>query len=243
MIEVPMIAFQGPLDLNGYDRSLPASEQPTKFPSAFQDAMAVREEVFVKEQGIPLLMEADSDDCRSCHWIAYDKPLGQSQLMPAGTLRMVPFPHDPHPLPGSSWDIDPEGEGCWIESKPIPYIIDRATTFHDGKEPYIKLGRWAVRKEFRGRGIANILVRTALDWAKQNPEYFNPSSKAVKEEHLGQLEDAYRTTWNGLVGVHAQEYLEKAWAKLGFITDEGMGKWTEAGIPHLGMFQRLDLSK
>jgi predicted GNAT family N-acyltransferase len=227
------------MNLNGYNRSLPASEQPLRIPQAFQDAMAVREDVFVKEQGCPLLLEADQDDSRSCHWIVYDRPPGESELIPAGTIRLVPYPHDPHPLPGSSWDFDFEAENAVMESKSVPFIIDRATTFHDGKEPYFKLGRWAVRKEFRGRGLASLLVRQALDWTKQNPDYFKPPSNLMASEHL----DAYRTTWKGLVCIHAQEYVANAWAKLGFKPDEGMGKWFEAGILHVGMFQRLEVSK
>jgi predicted GNAT family N-acyltransferase len=233
------IGFQGPLNLDGYDRSLHASEQRVNLPSTFLDAMAVREGVFVKEQGIPLLMEADADDCRSCHWVAYDRLPGDTQLRPAGTLRLVPYPHDPHPLPGWSWDIDTEGETNSLDSKPIPYIIDRATTFHDGLEPYIKFGRWAVLKEFRGRGIANRLVNTALEWAKKNPEYFKPALNSPMVAGL----DSHRTIWNGLVCIHAQEYLVKAWSKFGFEVDEAMGKWTEARIPHVGMFLRIDVPR
>jgi predicted GNAT family N-acyltransferase len=239
MADDPTIVFQGPVNLDGYDRSVPALEQNTTIPPAFLDAMAVREGVFVKEQGVPLLMEADPDDCRSCHWIAYGSLPGRPQTSPAGTVRLVPFPHDPHPEPGWSWDIDTEGEGTDIVPKPMPYIIDRSTTFHDGLEPYIKLGRWAVLKDFRGRGIANLLIKTALDWAKRNPEYFNPSG--ADRSRLGM--DAHRTKWNGLVCVHAQEYLVNAWAKFGFQVDEEMGRWTEAGIPHVGMFLRLNISK
>lgn len=240
MTVAPTIVFQPPpMNLNGYDRSLSVSEQPSQIPQAFQDAMTVREEVFVKEQSCPLQLEADQDDARSCHWIVYDKLPGHTQFSPAGTIRLVPYPHDPHPLPDSSWDFDFEAKNAVMVSKPIPYIIDRATTFHDGKEPYVKLGRWAVRKEFRGRGIATLLVKTALDWARQNPEYFKPSPDVLAEEHL----DVYRTTWKGLVCIHAQEYVAKAWAKLGFQLDQGMGEWKEADIPHVGMFQRLALPK
>jgi predicted GNAT family N-acyltransferase len=31
--------------------------------------MEVREQVFVKEQNIPLENEFDADDARSCHWV------------------------------------------------------------------------------------------------------------------------------------------------------------------------------
>lgn len=47
--------------------------------------------------------------------------------------------------------------------------------------------------------------------------------------------------WQGLICVHAQEQVAKAWARWGFQLDEGMGTWVEEGIDHVGMFQRLDI--
>jgi predicted GNAT family N-acyltransferase len=244
MADAPIICWQEPpMNLDGYDRSLPVPKQPIVLPNVFRDAMAVREEVFVKEQGCSLFMEADPDDARSCHWVVYDKLPGESKVTAAGTIRLVPFPYDPHPVPGSSWDFDAEAESAVMVSKPVSYTVDRTTTFHDGREPYLKLGRWAVRKEFRGRGLANLLVKTAFDWAEKNPKFFNPHLDVLTLDQSGQTVDAHRTVWRGLVCIHAQEYIAWAWAKLGFRLDEGMGKWTEAGIPHVGMFQRLVLPK
>jgi hypothetical protein len=65
----PFIAFLEPSNLDGYNRKLPPCEQPESIPKTFLDAMEVREEVFVKEQGVPLDNEFDSDDPRACHWV------------------------------------------------------------------------------------------------------------------------------------------------------------------------------
>lgn len=62
------MTFLGPSDLDGYDRKRPSSEQLESIPKTFIDAMEVREEVFVKEQKVPLDNEFDSDDYRACHW-------------------------------------------------------------------------------------------------------------------------------------------------------------------------------
>jgi predicted GNAT family N-acyltransferase len=156
---------------------------------------------------------------------------------PIGTIRLVPFPHPPHPEPGSKFTFD-ASEGS---SDPPPYIIDRATTYHDGKEPYIKLGRIAVVREFRGSGVATILANAALTWAQQNPVFFNPSVATMGMEKLGAKRLDEIPVWNGLTCVHAQEQVESAWAKWGFKRDEGMGTWDEEGIMHVGMFRRLTI--
>ena len=57
--------------LSGYDRTLPHSSQPSQAPATFHDAMSIREEVFVKEQAVPLENEFDADDPRSWHWVTY----------------------------------------------------------------------------------------------------------------------------------------------------------------------------
>jgi predicted GNAT family N-acyltransferase len=157
---------------------------------------------------------------------------------PIGTIRLVPFPHAPHPEPGSKFTFDPSEYGS---TSPPPYIIDRATTFHDGIEPYIKLGRIAVVKEFRNAGISKILANAAINWAQQNPTYFNPSVLEMGMEKMGATNTDEIPVWKGLVCVHAQEQVEKVWTKWGFEKDEGMGTWDEEGIMHVGMFKRLNI--
>lgn len=156
---------------------------------------------------------------------------------PIGTIRLVPFPHAPHPEPGSKFTFDAEEE----LSGPPPYIVDRATTYHNGVEPYIKLGRIAVVKEFRGAGISKILANAAITWAQKNPTFFNPSVAAMGMENMGATSTDQIPVWKGLMCVHAQQQVENAWAKWGFQTDHGMGTWDEEGIMHVGMFKRLTI--
>lgn len=47
--------------------------------------------------------------------------------------------------------------------------------------------------------------------------------------------------WRGLVCVHAQEGAIKTRKRNGFVVDEEMGRWFEAGLPHVVMFCRLEL--
>jgi len=258
MMGTPFTAFLDPSDLSAYDATKPPASQSSAVPKTFLDAMEVREKVFVQEQGIPPENEFDTDDPRCCHWVIYasintvvsageidsfgkiTKPQeSKTRTTPIGTIRLVPFPHFPHPEPGSKFVFSPEV----MAAGPPSYIVDRKTTFHDGVEPYLKLGRLAVIKEFRGSGMAKVLVNAAMTWARENPTFFNPSVAEVGMENLGaeSIEDV--PVWKGLICVHAQEQVEKTWAKWGYKVDQGMGKWDEEGIMHVGMFQRLELNE
>ncbi|KAM7206425.1 hypothetical protein V8F20_002774 [Naviculisporaceae sp. PSN 640] len=331
--------LEPPTDLTSYNRSLPSSQQhkpgqpssSSSIPKTFLDAMEVREQVYVQEQKVPLEYEHDSDDTRSVHWVIYAsinqtiepeirdpstqeiiRPRrSESRAMPIGTIRLVPFPHPPHPRkggiyvdgrltnagdpvskvgePGSSFPTNtipsasptttaPENipkdseivqpltpsEETRLSSSPIfiPFGVDPPTTYHDGVEPYVKLGRLAVLKEFRGRGIASQLIRAAIDWMVKHRSAFNPSAAILGFETLGMTDSRTRTRalstsedgnptvtkkavgagdvpkWRGLFCVHAQEDAVQLWEKHGFKVDEAMGRWLEEGIPHVGMFYR-----
>ncbi|EON96987.1 putative acyl- n-acyltransferase protein [Phaeoacremonium minimum UCRPA7] len=287
----PFVTLVEPSPLTGYDRTLPPAQQPSHVPKGFLDAMEVREAVFVQEQGVPLEFELDEDDPRSCHWVVYasvnqtaepevrDPQTGDvvrprrsvTRTQPIGTVRLVPFPHPPHPRPGGRYadgkllnadDVSPgaaargehtAGEHVGDGVQPLseaeerrlssaqPYGPDRPTDMHDGKEPYVKLGRLAVVPEFRGHKIGRLLVTTALSWMASHPGYFDPSVAHLGFEQLAIEEARDIPKWNGLVCCHAQESVIGAWQKLGFEVDEAMGTWWEEGIKHVGMFQRLEI--
>ncbi|KAJ2988471.1 hypothetical protein NUW58_g2608 [Xylaria curta] len=117
----------------------------------------------------------------------------------------------------------------------------RKTDLHDGKEPYIKLGRVAVVSEFRKHNIADQIWNAAKNWLQENPAYFNPSVKELGFDVM-RVSDAHDIPkWNGLVCVHAPESDIKFYERWGFQVDKGMGKFSEDEIPHVGMFQRLKL--
>ena len=227
-----------------YDPTKPPSQQSkndatdvTKaIPQGFIDAMTVREEVFVKEQGVPLESEFDEDDPLSFHWVAYAsipvkqtspelKPQDEkmdgtrrastSTKIPIGTIRLVPPPHSSHP----------NGKN--------------ETAMHKSNESYVKLGRLAVIKEFRKAGISKLLIETALDWVRKHPydtlPHLDPM-EAMKSDAFG-----IGMEFRGLVLVHAQTGVQKVWKKYGFETDESMGIWDEEGIDHVGMWKKLDI--
>ncbi|KEY64492.1 hypothetical protein S7711_07240 [Stachybotrys chartarum IBT 7711] len=262
----PFIAVLEPSKLEGYQPGLPSEAQPPSIPQTFLDAMEVRNNVFIEEQGVLAENEFDADDARSCHWVVYasvhkvDEPevrnaegdivqqrKSSTRSTPIGTIRVVPFPHDPHPeQDGHYWNgILKDADGKHVETTAaapdVMFAKDRATTFHDGQEPYVKLGRLAVVKEFRGHKIAALLVNTALSWLKQNPSFFDPSITELGLEHMGASSEKEVPKWNGLVCAHAQKQVQGAWGKWGFQVDELMGEWWEEGMPHVGMFQRLEI--
>lgn len=230
------VSFQPPVGdgLRFYNRSLPGSQQSPAIPKVFCDAMSVREAVFVNEmKAIPLRHHTDADDARSYHWVVYapesSSDPSKVKSQPVGTVRLVPYPHHPHPEPGAR--LEPPGpevpiaaETVFLAAPPV-YKIDRKTTLHDGKELYLTLGRTCVIKEFRGEKLADLLIQSALDWAAKNPEF--PEIEGMK--------------WKGLVRIHAHEKAITMWQRNGFVVDDGMGQWFEAGLRHVGMFCRLDL--
>ncbi|KAI1388699.1 uncharacterized protein F4822DRAFT_429316 [Hypoxylon trugodes] len=293
----PFITLLEPSRLDGYDRSKPHDQQPAHIPQAFCDAMEVREAVFVREQSVPLQNEHDADDARSCHWVTYasvhqtvspeqrDPATGEilrprrseTRSMPIGTLRVVPFPHPPHPQAGGRYvdnvlqedegedgQVGGSGGGSGNAASPtgarprartltsvdeerqasaLPYGADRPTTYHDGKEPYVKLGRMAVIPEFRGHHIAGQLWHAAKKWLEENPTFFNPSVTELGMDQLKAGAPSDIPKWNGLICCHAQKSVVGLYERWGFKVDEGMGTWYEEGIPHVGMFQRLKIKE
>lgn len=118
----------------------------------------------------------------------------------------------------------------------------------DGAEPYIKLGRLATVPPRRGLGLARALVETVLAWATENASVLRSASGA---ELLGggggggedaEMGDGRGNGWSGLVLTHAQVSAEKFWARMGFVTDPGMGTWGEDGIRHVAMWRRVAVS-
>lgn len=259
------VGFLEPSALEGYKPGRPADEQPITVPLRFIHAMEVRQKVFVEEQGVPAENEFDVKDRSSCHWVAYKTirkeveaevkdeagnvivpRKSETTRIPIGTIRLVPFPHEPHPIKGAKYwggstEEEIRGEKVWKpERTELGYCIDRATSFHDGQEPYLKLGRLAVLPEYRRTRTASLLVKTAIEWMCANPNRWDPSAKAKGLARLCATSDGVIPRWMGLVCVHAQERVIEVWKKFGFEIDEKMGSWHEEGMLHVGMWRKVD---
>jgi predicted GNAT family N-acyltransferase len=236
MASPPIILFQPPpgIILLNYNVRLPSTAQSPSsgIPQTYLDSQTVRETVFVTEQkAVPIKYQQDRDDTRSFCWALYSS---SPVVRPIGTIRLIPYPHHPHPAEGVRFeapDEEPEGfSQIMLFNMPLPeYDVDRKTSLHDGVESYIKLGRLCVLKEERGKRFADLLINAALDWAKANAS------------ELGKGVGSGVPEWRGLVCVHAQENAVGVWDRHGFVTDQGMGFWFEGGIRHVGMFRRLVL--
>lgn len=208
----------------------PSNPRPPGTPAELIDALAVRAEVFVEEQGCSAENEVDDDDARSWHWVVYSADGNTTsseadQPKPIGTIRLVP-PH-PRPRPHPDGDGDGDGEG-------------------PGREPYIKLTRLAVVRSLRGHGIGRHLVETAVEWARAHPDEINGAFQGCPCPSLSAAHvpvpvpvpgPGMPGSWNGWVLVHAQVDVERMYTRLGFERDEGMGRWLEEGIEHIGMWR------
>ena len=226
-------------------------------PSLFLDASAIRFAVFVVGQHCPAAEEIDADDPCSWHWVAFaasrerdgggvadTADLGdEKESVAAATIRLVPVS-----------SAAPDGDDGIVTHIEGP--SHNPTQMWDGHEPYIKLGRLATLSAYRGLGLGRLLINTALEWAVENSAVLKSTDdltsgdkKREKGEEQPTGEDEENTNgdgkgngWNGLVLVHAQTEVEPFYRRLGFMTDEGMGRWYEGGIEHLAMWRRLELS-
>lgn len=207
----------------------------------FADAMHVRTQVFIVEQHCSPEGENDEDDARSWQWVVYARVQNQHQNenenknpdnnthdnndnkgIPVGVIRLVPPPHAPH-------------EHLTNPGKAQQQKFDYA------HEPYVKITRVAVLKDFRGYGLARLLMRVVEEWAQENKrdidDMYAVAAAAVDGGSIIRSEN--KNEWRGLIGLHAQVQVEKMYAGLGYETDASMGRWDEEGIEHVGMFKRV----
>lgn len=261
----PFISFLEPSKLDGYDKTKPHDQQGSHIPRVFVDVMELREGLWSKEQRQSFENQIDADDARSCHWVVYAsvnetvepevrdedgnvmRPRKScTRNTPAGAIRLVPFPHGPLPKAGGRYDngqlIDEkDGKPSEASSTGSAASMDRPTTFYDGREPYVKLGRLIVAKEFRGFGLSGLLVHTVLSWLKAKPAFFDPSITELGFEQIGASNETEMAKWGGLICVHAAENAAGSWKKWLFDLDPEMGKWWDNGVPTVALFKRLQL--
>jgi predicted GNAT family N-acyltransferase len=251
----------GSAALSNYVRTLSSDQQPPGIPQTFREAMEVREEVFVKGQGVPLENELDEDDERSWHWVVYAsvgnttspgalapttstgdsgeerrKSESTATRVPVGTIRLVPPPHAPHPLPGGSEHLHAS-----VDIKDGGHPRSDSPHFQEPTEPYVKLGRIAILPAYRGLGLSRLLINAALNWAKEHPEEVLPPPAPANVEAAKQEGKKEWMPWKGLMLVHAQTQVQKMWESFGFVTDDSMGSWDEEGIDHVGLWKKVEV--
>ncbi|PYH94884.1 hypothetical protein BO71DRAFT_475061, partial [Aspergillus ellipticus CBS 707.79] len=210
----------------------PTNPTPPSNPPFHNDALTIRSRVFITEQNCTPEGEIDSDEPRSWQWVIYadDKPT--EKPLPVAVIRLVPPPHAPHSPHHTETATDNTNENTKTEGK-----------WDTEHEPYLKLTRVAVLKEWRGYGLGRKLVDEALGWAGRNKgEIMGAYRRVVGAEGGGGMEGGAGTEWKGLVLVHAQTQVEGMYERVGFKTDEGLGRWDEEGIEHLGMWRRISVS-
>ncbi|OKL61174.1 hypothetical protein UA08_03249 [Talaromyces atroroseus] len=220
----------------------PTNPSPANNHPVFTDAMSIRHQVFVVEQHCSADAEIDEDDPRSWEWVVYAQEQQQQQEEeeienkienPVGVIRLVPPPHAPH------HDIVNNSYSSNTEPSPQQQK-QQQQKFDYQHEPYVKITRVAILKEFRGYGLARLLMRVVEEWAQDNKASIDGMYMTTLEDDAGNVEGR-KEEWKGLIGLHAQAQVEKMYASLGYETDVSMGTWDEEGIEHVGMFKRVDI--
>jgi GNAT superfamily N-acetyltransferase len=131
------------------------------------------------------------DEPRCWHMVCYQTDESGVRT-PVGAIRLVT---PPHPSYEEGPENEPEGN-------------------------YLKVGRLATVKEFRGRGVGKLLVEAAVKFASENR----------KEVGCRDVDGArIDGEWDGRFLAHAQIVVKRVWEKMGFVVDEGMGEWIEEG--------------
>lgn len=146
---------------------------------------------------------------------------------PVACIRLVPPPHAPHETL-----LHPEQAR---EGKFPKYDV--------AHEPYVKITRVAVLKDYRGVGLSRLLMDTVHQWIEAHGEEIEKEYRRELRAYLGGDEKGvYPGKWNGLCLTHAQVQVEKMYERFGYKTDKTLGVWDEEGIDHIGMFRRLDVT-
>lgn len=195
--------------------------------STFLSALTVRVIVFVDEQHCSAENEIDEDDARSWHWVVYVEE-GPEVKAAAGTIRLVPVTPLAGHTEGGGTDNTKRGEQALGPKH-------EKTEMWDGHEPFVKLGRMATLKGYRKLGLGRLLVNRAFEWLESNADKVTGQMEAISHDHDEE------EIWRGLVLVHAQKEIERFWASVGFVRDDGMGTWWEEGIEHIAMWKRVTL--
>lgn len=162
----------------------------------------VRATVFVSEQHVPPELEIDDDDPRCVHVLART-PDG----LPIGAGRLVPgAPAGDRPAPG--WSIPGARHG--------PRQVDAGGVAEDGADGATsaagRIGRMAVVRDWRGKGVGTALLRTLVEQAR---------ARGLPE-----------------ISLHAQRDAVPFYERHGFVP--AGAEFEEAGIPHVRMRRALD---
>ena len=201
--------------------SVTSSTAIGSLPGILRDAVSIRRQVFVDEQGCSAEAEIDADDARSWHWVLYD-----------GSA--------PSPVSVSRTECMDESKSSATDRSPAVGTLRLVPPCPPA--PYVKITRVAVLPTHRGRGIGRHLVETAVEWAGVHGAAVWGTGPSIDAGDVTGARDRGKggtNRWPGWMLVHAQVDVEGMYARLGFRRDEGMGRWMEEGIEHVGMWRHI----
>lgn len=158
-------------------------------------------------------------------------------FLDAMEVRVKVFCDEQHYPEDEELDEDDSRSWHWVAylpnelGDPVPVSVIRIVPGPHGPHPngnsdpheeaYFKIGRVATIASARGKGLCRRLTEEVSNW-------FTTHKAALPQE------------WKGLLLAHAQASVEKMYTKLGFVTDDRLGRWNEGAVEHLGMWKRIE---
>ncbi len=234
-------------------------------------ACDVRLEVFVQEQGFALADEIDEYDPLAAHFALTHTSQPERVL---GTIRLLPYPlpipkpdgpgtepdaASSYPLGGSRSASAIAGDfisAAWTRSHPVSGRLDPADTHAEeeqteAKVPELggaKLGRLALLKEVRGKGLGHRLVREAEAWLvkalesdeAQRQGAFGPMPSKQGADAPAVAKDDQKLD-SIIIKLSSQIYVIDFYKRLGYVP---VGeRYDEDGAPHQLCCKQIALTK
>ncbi|CAO1625270.1 unnamed protein product [Jaminaea pallidilutea] len=225
-----------------------------------KEAHRLRVEVFHKEQGFPLETEVDEYDALSAHFLLIDTQStslhpstapastageaastagpgsGDDDVRGLGTLRWVPYPSSAAPA-----IVQDAAAGSVSSRLPLgrPPSNEGTLAVTFGTAGGAKLGRLALEKSLRGKGLGKRLVVESEQWVTEALRQKKQQQQQQQQENGSGCGGAVAQSKAVEFRIHSQMHVVDFYKALGYSVQGD--QFDEEGAPHLLMVKTITL--